>query len=185
MKKSNVLWITTTGVLLAILLILQVITKPAGQIITGSLVNMVLALSILSFNFENAIIVASLSPFFAFFLGIGPAFLPLTPAIAAGNIIYILAIYFLSKKNNTKKIYIKNFISIIIASICKYLVLYLLVVQFICKLFTSSLKPQQIKAFSAMFSMPQLITAIIGGTLACLISPMLNIAFNNKEKKKA
>lgn len=183
MKKSNVLWITKTGALLAILLILQTVTKPAGQIITGSLVNMVLAISIFCFNINNAIVLALLSPFFAFFLGIGPAFLPLTPAIAIGNMIYILVIFFLSKKNNTDKKYIKNFISIIIASICKYLTLYLLVVQFICNLFTASLKPQQIKTFTAMFSIPQLITAIIGGTLACLISPILNIALNNKNNK--
>ena len=189
MNKKNVIFITQTGVLLAILLVLQTVTKPMGQLFTGSMVNMVLIVSVLCFDIKSGIIVSILSPFFAFFLGIGPQFLPLTPAIAIGNLSYILVTYLLCKKinaNNTNDvmhIYIKKIISIIIGSIIKFLVLYLLVVQFICKIFINTLKPQQITTFSAMFSIPQLITAIIGGFIACMISPILYKALNSNNQK--
>ncbi len=45
----------------------------------------------------------------------------------------------------------------------------------------ASLKPKQIAMFSAMFSYPQLITALIGGVIAVLIAPVLkkSMAKNN------
>ena len=41
-------WITTTAVLLALLVILQAITKAGGQFLTGSCVNLVLAVAALA-----------------------------------------------------------------------------------------------------------------------------------------
>ena len=44
--NKKVQWIVRTGVLLAVLIALQALTKPLGQLVTGSCVNAVLALSV-------------------------------------------------------------------------------------------------------------------------------------------
>ena len=43
--SKRVLWLTETAALTALLIILQTVTKPAGQYVTGSCVNAVLAVS--------------------------------------------------------------------------------------------------------------------------------------------
>ena len=45
--SKKVRWITETAVMLALLVTLQALTKPAGQLVTGSCVNAVLAVSVL------------------------------------------------------------------------------------------------------------------------------------------
>ena len=52
--------------------------------------------------------------------------------------------------------------------------LYLLVVQLLCRLLP--LQPQQIEMFTAMFSLPQLLTALAGGGIALLIVPVVRRA---------
>lgn len=191
MRNSNVAKIAYAAVLIALLLVLQIITKPAGQIVTGSCVNMILALSAFCLTLKSAIIISIISPFLAFFIGVGPVFFPITPAIAISNMIYVILIYAIDKnikikhfnfitklfiKNeNTinKNVFIKNILSIIVASFLKFFSLHLLVIEFICTFFINSLKPAQINTFSIMFSIPQLITALIGGTIACIISKII------------
>ena len=53
----------------------------------------------------------------------------------------------------------------------KFLTLHLVVVRFLCNILP--LKQPQITTFSTMFTWPQLITALIGGTLALLIAPVI------------
>ena len=43
--RQKTLWITQTAALLALLIILQLATRSAGQLVTGSCVNAVLALA--------------------------------------------------------------------------------------------------------------------------------------------
>ena len=54
--------------------------------------------------------------------------------------------------------------------------LYLEVVQLLCRV--QPLKQPQIDTFTAMFSFPQLITALIGGGIAILIAPVLKKALH-------
>ena len=82
--SKRVLWLTETAALTALLIILQTVTKPAGQYVTGSCVNAVLAVSALAVGVGSGLTVALLSPFFAFLLGIGPQLLPIVPSIAVG-----------------------------------------------------------------------------------------------------
>ena len=58
----------------------------------------------------------------------------------------------------------------------KFLVLYLAVVQVVIPLMGEALKPKQVETFTAMFSWPQLVTALIGTTVAVLIVPMIRKA---------
>ena len=83
--NKKTLWITETAVMIALLVALQWATKPLGQFVTGSCVNLVLGVSVLVGGLWCGLTVALVSPFFAFLLGIGPAFLPIVPMVAVGN----------------------------------------------------------------------------------------------------
>ena len=45
--KKKLLWITETAIMLALLVTLQALTKGFGQLVTGSCVNAILAISVL------------------------------------------------------------------------------------------------------------------------------------------
>ena len=70
--RKKVLWITETALMLALLVALQAVTKPLGQLVTGSCVNGVLAIAALLVGMSSGITVALLSPVFAFLFGIAP-----------------------------------------------------------------------------------------------------------------
>ncbi len=168
MKKT--LWITQTAVFTALLVLLQTLTKAGGQLLTGTCVNAVLAVCVLFGGLWSGITVAAISPFFAFLLGIGPQLLPIVPAIAVGNTVYVLLLHFLFDKKPWRQ-----GSSVLIASAGKFLTLYLLVVQLLCRILP--LPEKQVAVFGGMFSWPQLITALLGGIAALLILSILRKAF--------
>ena len=161
-----------SALLLAVLITVQYVTKPFGQLITGSCVNTVLALSAIMFGAWVAVPVAIISPFIAFLLGIGPAILLLAPLIAVGNLCYVLVCSYLIGKLSKSLIYKE--LCIAAASVVKFGVLYLGAVKLIIPLLANN----GIKnpALSVMFSWPQLVTALIGGTLAVVISALIGKA---------
>ena len=71
--------ITETAVMLALLIALQALTKPLGQIVTGSCVNAVLAVTALFVGLGGGLTVALISPVCAFALGIAPNFVTVLP----------------------------------------------------------------------------------------------------------
>lgn len=167
--KKRILWITETAVMLALLIVLQWATKPLGQIVTGSCVNAVLAVSVLLGGLWCGLTVALVSPFCAFLLGIGPQLIAIIPAIALGNAVLVLVLHFVYGKHIWRRV-----LAWLGAAVAKFGVLYLVVVQLICRVLP--LKQPQIDTFTAMFSAPQLVTALIGGGLALLIVPVLKKA---------
>ena len=62
-------WITTTAVMIVVLVVLQSVTKAGGQFVTGSCVNLVLAVATMIGGLWCGVVVALVSPFFAFLLG--------------------------------------------------------------------------------------------------------------------
>ena len=167
--KKRILWITETAVMLALLIVLQWATKPLGQIVTGSCVNAVLAVSVLLGGLWCGLTVALVSPFCAFLLGIGPQLIAIIPAIALGNAVLVLMLHFVYGKHIWRRV-----LAWLGAAVAKFGVLYLVVVQLICRVLP--LKQPQIDTFTAMFSAPQLVTALIGGGVALLIVPVLKKA---------
>ena len=165
--KKRILWITETAVMLALLIVLQWATKPLGQIVTGSCVNAVLAVSVLLGGLWCGLTVALVSPICAFLLGIGPQLIAIIPAIALGNLVLVL--HFVYGKHIWRRV-----LAWLGAAVAKFGVLYLVVVQLICRVLP--LKQPQIDTFTAMFSAPQLVTALIGGGVALLIVPVLKKA---------
>lgn len=169
--KNKTRWITETAIMLALLVILQAVIKSAGQIVTGSCVNAVLAVSVLVAGLSSGLTVALISPFVAFLLGIGPQLLPIVPAIALGNGVYVLMMGRLCGK---KLPMWRQTLALLGSAGAKFLTLYLVVVKLLCSILP--LKQPQIATFSTMFAWPQLITALIGGTAALLIAPVIRKA---------
>ena len=164
--------ITETAAMVALLVALQAATAPAGQYVTGSCVNAVLAVTTLVVGVWSGVVVALVSPFFAFLLGIGPQLPPVVPAIAVGNLVFILLLWDLAGRAGTPVW--RQAVGLVAAAAGKFLALFLIVVQLLCRILT--LPQPQVEKFTAMFSYPQLLTALIGGALALLIAPVLRKA---------
>ena len=172
--KKKTLWIAETAVMIALLVALQGLTKPAGQFVTGSCVNLILGVSTLVGGLWCGLTVALLSPFFAFALGIGPALIQIVPAIAVGNIVLVLVLWLICRK--VKKLSVLSYGGAVAASVCKFAALYALVVLLLLPLL--GLPEKQVAMMSAMFSWPQLVTALIGSFLAVTVSPIIRKALH-------
>ena len=177
--RKKLLWITETAIMLALLVTLQALTKPMGQLVTGSCVNAVLAVSALVGGLGCGATVAVISPVLAYLLGIAPQILTV-PAIMVGNVIYVVLLSVLADK--TGKNIAKQVIAWVAAAAAKFAVLYAIVVLLVCGVLSESLlasgvmKAPMLKALPATFSWPQLVTALIGGAVALLIVPVLRKA---------
>ena len=176
--NKKIRWITQTAVMLALLITLQTLMKSFGQLVTGSCVNAVLAISVLLGGVACGVTVAVISPVLAFLLGIAPQVLTV-PAIMAGNTVFVLVLYFVAGKRG---ILWRSIIGWIGAATAKFITLYALVAGLICGVLAEDLlsaglmKPPMVQALPATFSWPQLFTALIGGGIALLIVPLLKKA---------
>ena len=179
--RKKILWITETAVMLALLVTLQALTKPMGQLVTGSCVNAVLAVAVLVAGLYSGITVAIISPVLAYLLGIAPQILTV-PAIMVGNTVFVVLLYFIAGKDS--KQILRQIIAWISAAAAKFAALYAIVVWLICGVFSEgllasgALKEPMLKMLPATFSWPQLFTALIGGAIALLIAPLLRKALH-------
>lgn len=181
MKKimgKKVRWITETAVLLALLVVFQAVTRPLGQLVTGSCVNAVLAVTALLTGMSSGITIALISPVLAYLLGIAP--MPVTvPAIMAGNTVFVVLLGVLAGKGRNAG---SQAAAWLLAAVGKFAVLYILVVKIICGvasaplLASGTLKAAMLQKLPGMFAWPQLVTALIGGGVALLIVPVLRKA---------
>ena len=70
--------------------------------------------------------------------------------------------------------FLRSVLGIVCASAAKFLALYLLVVQLLCRVLT--MPEKMVATFSTMFSWPQLVTALIGSAVAVAIIPLVKRA---------
>ena len=174
--NKKIRWITETAVMLALLVSLQALTKPMGQLVTGSCVNAVLAVSALVGGLSCGLTVALISPILAFLLGIAPQILTV-PAIMVGNSVFVVLLSLLADKSGRN--IGKQLVAWIAAAAAKFVSLYAIVVWLICGVLSENLlasgvmNAPMLKALPATFSWPQLFTALIGGAVALLIVPVV------------
>lgn len=180
--KKKIRWITETAIMLALLVTLQALTKGLNnQIITGSCVNAVLAVTVLVAGLSSGVTVALVSPVMAFLLGIAPQVLTV-PAIMVGNTVFVVLLHFLADR--TGRDLGRQAAAWLLAAIAKFASLYFIVVKVICGVMAESLmagglmKAPMLKALPATFSWPQLITALIGGAVALAIVPVIRKALH-------
>ncbi len=177
--NKKIRWITETAVMLALLVTLQALTKPAGQLVTGSCVNAVLAVTALVAGLYSGITVALISPVLAYLLGIAPQILTV-PAIMVGNTVFVVLLHFVAGMDSRK--IVRQITAWLTAAVAKFAVLYAIVNFVICGVLADGLlsagllKAPMLKALPATFSLSQLFTALIGGGVALLITPVLRKA---------
>ena len=179
--NKKIRWITETALLLALLIVLQAVTKGFGQFVTGSCVHGVLGIAVLLAGMGSGITIAVLSPVLAFLLGIAPQAVTV-PAIMVGNTVFVLLLRLIT--GGQSKPLVRQIAAWLIAAVAKFAVLYVLVVKIICGLASApllasgTLKEPMLKMLPTMFAWPQLVTALIGGGVALLIVPVLRKALH-------
>lgn len=160
--KNKILWITRTAVMMALLVTLQWATSGLSQFVTGSCVNAVLVIAALAAGLWCGVAVALLSPFCAFLLNVGPKLIQLVPAIALGNVVLVLLVAFLLSGKALP--WWRKILGVAASAVAKFLVTF-----FAALLLNAGVVP-------AMLTWPQLVTALIGTTVAVLIAPAIRKA---------
>ncbi|MBM7622848.1 ECF transporter S component [Sporohalobacter salinus] len=154
-------WITRTGLLLALTLVIQMMGFPS--VVTGPLVNMMLFTAVHLVGWLGASLIGGVTPWLALVRGIlPPPLAPLIPFIIAGNIILVSAYYFMLGRN--------NYLGIGLAALLKFAILSS-GVRFLVKL------PPKV---AQMMQMPQLLTALTGGFLALVLVKLLDRIFTKQ-----
>lgn len=179
--KNKTLWLTRTAILLALLLVLQFATKPLGQFVTGSCVNLVLAVAALCVGLWSGLLIAVVSPFLAFMLQIAPMPITLVPGVAVGNAVLVLVLALAAKallKKSGSRAVIGRYGLAAGAAVVKFAVLWLVITRLLIPL--AGLPEQKAAALTATFTWPQLITALIGSLIAMTIAPTLSKAMSGK-----
>ena len=145
----------------------------------GSVVNMLLVVSVMTCGMMSGLCVAVISPTMAKLIGIGPLW-SLIPFIVVGNITFVLIWYFIGNRHWGQK-YTSLIIALAVAAAAKFLALYIGIVQIAVPLLLKLPEPQA-AVISSMFSIPQLITALLGGGMALLILTPLKRAIEGGQK---
>jgi uncharacterized membrane protein len=171
-KHEKVLWITRTAVLIAITVVLQALTLQLGnQFITGSIVNLMLILAVMTCGLATGLTVSAVTPVLPTLLGFGPLW-PIVPFIALGNMALVTLWHFIGNRNIGNNIYIAYIMALVAGAVAKFLVLFFGVSRLAVPVLLSLPEPQA-TVISGLFSYPQLITASIGGVCAIILLPLL------------
>lgn len=173
--REKTLWITRTAVFVALLVVIQAVTAPLGNtIITGTLVNALLVISVMTCSVMSGATVAVISPVMAKLVGIGPLW-GLIPFIALGNIVLVLVWHFLGNRDMGNR-YTSGAIAVAAGAFAKFAVLYVVITKVAVPLLLKLPEPQA-SVISGMFSVPQLITALLGGAVALPVIYAVRRAF--------
>jgi riboflavin transporter FmnP len=175
MKDKKILFITQTAVMLALLIGVQFATRPLGQFVTGSLVNLILLVSVFIAGLGSGLTVAAASPFLAFILGLPYPLPQIVPFISAGNAVLVVIAWLIRKHVGSLKHIGFAAAGLIAASAAKFLFLWLGIVKVLLPL-VPSLPEQRVNIITAAFTWPQLVTALIGSSLALAIVPLVRNA---------
>ena len=163
-NREKTLWITRTAVFIALLIVVQAVTAPLGNtLVTGTLVNALLIVSVMTCGAMSGAAVAVVSPIMAKMVGIGPLW-GLIPFIALGNIVLVLVWHFLGNRHMGTW-YASGTAALAAAALAKFLTLYVGITRVAVPLLLRLPEPQA-SVGSGMFSVPQLITALLGGVVA-------------------
>jgi len=176
---KHALWITRTAIFIALLIVTQAVTVAFGnQFITGSAVNLILIIATMTCGLPSGLTVGLISPVFATFLGLGPQFPPIIPVMMLGNAVLTVAWGLIGNQVIISK-HVSRVIALVAGALSKYLVLYFGVVHIAIPLFMD-LPEERAAVISGIFSIPQLITASIGGTIAVIILPVMKKAIRQE-----
>jgi len=173
--------ITESALLIALAIVFQslryispaIMGNLAGVFVIGSLVNLVIFVAIGRVGFGAAALISIITPLVAVFEGHLPNIL-LAPAVIIGNLIIAFVWWLL----NLKLKLVSQTISVIIASVLKFLFLWWAVpwtfTMFLYGSWSGKGTAEKVLAtLTANMSWPQLVTALIGGLLAVVVLRVL------------
>ncbi len=162
----NKIRIKTAVIFLVFTFVITIAPLFKNQIITGSIVNATLFMSVMVLGLKPAIILGVIPSIIALFIGIlSPILISIIPYIMLSNAIMVSVFYLLKKEN--------YWLSIIVSSFFKFLFLFT-ISNFVIKLI---IKEEIAKSIAITMSYPQLITALTGGLIAYTILKSLNFEF--------
>jgi len=177
-KHEKVLWITRTAVLVAIVITLQAATRVfASNYVTGSVVNLMLVISVMTCGLYSGITVGAVTPFIAILVGVAGPTWTFAPFIALGNILLVTIWHFIGNRDIPGR-YMAQFIALIAGAIAKFLILHFGIVWL--QMGIKTFNP--VALIANPLSIPQLITASIGGLCAIIILPPLQKALKKAFK---
>lgn len=173
---KNTLFLAKLALLTAATIAFEMLGLP--QPITGPVVNMMLILTALVLNSSAGVFLGCITPLVAVLRGqLPPPLLPMLPFIMLANTSLVLCFQVIrtALQNNILRKYKLDFIiALIAAATVKFLILYGAVVKLV-PLFIGNPLPTP---FVLAMSLPQLITALVGGVLA-------GVVYNLIEKSRA
>ncbi|MDR3552794.1 MAG: ECF transporter S component [Clostridia bacterium] len=188
MRNKNLLWLTTTAVLLALIVVAQLIpvqVPPVKQLVTGSLVNLILIVATTAVGLWSGVALAGLSPFINLALGQLPAPV-MAPVVAIGNIILVLIVWLFfrmarDKSNGTQTAV--NISGIVLAAVLKCAFLWSVTAGAIAPLLAGKAAQAKIALLINMMSWPQAVAAVIGGLIALAVLPPVRrfLRVNNQQ----
>ena len=166
--------IAMTAVLLALAIASQFL-KNLSVYVTGSIINLILIIAVLYVGVGCASIIAIVTPITSFLITGSPimAAMPLVmPAVMLGNEVLVLVVGLLKKMPLAVKV--------VLAAVVKAAVMGVLISLIIIPVFgpDSGLPEKALAAAKLTFSLTQLIAALIGGILACIIFPLVKKGVN-------
>jgi len=177
LKHEKVQWITRTAVLIAATVALQAVTLQfANQYVTGSIVNLMLILSVMVCGLATGLTVSVVTPILPTLLGFGPLW-PIVPFIIAGNMALVFLWHIIGNRELGIK-HVSYILALVAGATAKFLVLYFGVVQIALPYILGM--PGH-PGLSIIFSYPQLITAATGGACATFLLPTLRKAIKSEK----
>ena len=175
MNRGRILWIAQTAIFIALLVTAQYFSQQLGQFVTGSAVNFILIVACILVGVTAGVTVGVVSPVLAFMITGRPVFPQLIPFVMVGNAVLVIAVHYIFAKSYAKAwefSRVRAVMAVVVGSAAKFLVLWVGVVQ-VALAFIPNILPQQVVNLSHMFSWPQLVTALIGSSLAMVVTPRL------------
>ena len=174
--RKSTLWVAQTGIFLALLVALQWATSSMSTFVTGSIVNLILVLSVMLCGLWSGVTVAALSPVFAVVFGIMVRW-ELAPFVMIGNVAFVAIWFFIGNLKTKEQTYLhvlKDMTALILAAVVKFMILWLGIVHFVAPVI---LELPAAAPVYFNFSWPQLVTALIGGSVALNLLPVMKKTF--------
>lgn len=180
--KSKTKQITITAVMLALsIVVIQFIKLPlsiSGQSVgfSGALINLILIVDTLYCGLVSGIFLSLIIPVLSFVLTASPVIssVPLIlPCIMIGNVVFVLFAWFVRGKKFELNLMP---LSLVAGSFAKAGIMSLLIVNWVIPNFGTVLPAKALGMIKVTYSSTQLIAALLGTFLACIIWPVMKMA---------
>ena len=181
--KMKTKTITVTAVMIALCIVVQLFKNPMIPYltyITGGLINLILIIDTLYCGFPSGVLLSIITPITAFIITASPimAAVPaIIPCIMIGNVVIVFFAWLVRGRKTELNLMP---ISLVAGSFAKYGIMTLLIVKWVLPGFGSALAPRLYHSAAVIYSTTQLIAALAGTALACIIWPIVRLGIKKR-----